>query len=156
LQKRNGAERTKRFYPKEGLFLEASVCRLGRAVLLLVAFLVGCSQGTGNRPSSPGETPAEAEKALRARFAEVRAAVKARDVDKLWGLLSSKSQAEAAKEAKAIRTAYERASPKERAQQEKDEGLRGKELAKLTGQGSSRAGAFTTSSRKWSRARSRR
>jgi hypothetical protein len=85
--------------------------------------------------STAGLRGAEADGPVRKRFAEVEAAVKAKDADKLWALLSSKTRAQAEKEAKAIREAYARAGPGERAAQEKDLGLSGAELAKLTGKG---------------------
>jgi hypothetical protein len=72
---------------------------------------------------------------VRQRFAEVQAAVKARDAGKLWGMLSSKSRADAEKEAKALRTAYEGADAAEKARLEKELGLAGEELAKLAGPG---------------------
>jgi hypothetical protein len=60
-------------------------------VMILAAGLAGCGPGatTGRRGS------AEDEAALRAAFAELQQAIKARDGEKLWGLLADKSQAEA-------------------------------------------------------------
>jgi hypothetical protein len=72
---------------------------------------------------------------VRKKFAELEAAVKAKDADKLWALLSSKTRARAEKEAKDVRAAYAKAGPKDKARQEKELGLPGKELAKLTGKG---------------------
>jgi hypothetical protein len=72
---------------------------------------------------------------VRERFAEVQAAIKAKDADKLWGLLSGKSRADAEKEAKAVRAAYEKADAEGKAKQEKELGLPGAELATLTGVG---------------------
>jgi hypothetical protein len=72
---------------------------------------------------------------VRERFKDLQAALKAQDGDKLWGLLSKKSQAEAEQAAKDLRAAYEQAGPEERAKQEKATGLSGAELSKLTGPG---------------------
>jgi hypothetical protein len=100
-----------------------------------MASVPGCSRGPADRSSAGGEPSGEAEAAVRQRFAEVQAAVKARDAGKLWGILSAKSRADAEKEAKAIRTAYEGADATEKARLEKELGLPGEELAKLAGAG---------------------
>jgi hypothetical protein len=72
---------------------------------------------------------------VRERFTAIQAAIKARQTDKLWDLLSSKSRVDADKEAKGIRTACEQASPEEKASQQKDLGLAEKDLLNLTGKG---------------------
>jgi hypothetical protein len=98
-------------------------------VLLLVSFAPGCTR----EPARPAAAPAESE--VREKFAQVQAAVKAGDADRIWALMSSKSRADAEKEAKAMRTAYQKGTAGEKAALEKDEGLGAEELAKLTGLG---------------------
>jgi hypothetical protein len=102
---------------------------------MFVVAAPGCSRETGDRSPTTGALPADAEASVRKRFAELQAAVKAQDADKLWGMLASKSRASAEQLARGIRTAYEKAGPGERAEQEKALGLAGEELAKLTGVG---------------------
>src|SRR5262249_45283292 len=52
-----------------------------------------------------------------------------------WMLLDSKSRADAERVANAVRAAYAKARPAEKAEQEKSLGLSGSELAGLTGKG---------------------
>jgi hypothetical protein len=72
---------------------------------------------------------------LRETFAELQSAVKNRDADKLWALLDRKSQADANREAEAIRAEHARASAEEKAKQEEALGLSGPEVSELTGTG---------------------
>jgi hypothetical protein len=103
------------------------------AGLLVVAFAAGCNNSpTGQTPPS-GPTPAAEEAAVREQFAALQAAVKARDADRLWGLLSSKSQADAERAATAARSAYDQAGAEEKARQVASLGLPGAAVAKLTG-----------------------
>ena len=63
-------------------------------VMALAAGLAGCAP----RPAAttaPAPGSAEDEAALRTAFAELQQAIKARDGEKLWGLLADKSRAEA-------------------------------------------------------------
>ena len=62
--------------------------------MILAAGLAGCAP----RPAATTAPPrgsAEDEAALRAAFAELQQALKARDGEKLWGLLADKARAEA-------------------------------------------------------------
>jgi hypothetical protein len=102
-----------------------------------LALAVGCS----TKPTGP--VPADEEPAVRATFAEFQAAVKARDADKLWGLLSSKSRADAERVAQTIRTAYSKTAAGEKANQEEELGLTRADLAGLTG------ARFITTRRFW-------
>jgi hypothetical protein len=72
---------------------------------------------------------------VRERFKDLQVAIKARDADRLWGMLSDKSRSEAEQVAREVRTAYEQAGPEERAKQEKAWGVSGAELSKLAGAG---------------------
>ena len=70
---------------------------------------------------------------LHTKFKELQAAVQAKDADKLWDLLSSKSRNDAEKTAREMRESYAKASPIERSKQEKTLGLNGKDISQLTG-----------------------
>jgi hypothetical protein len=105
--------------------------RLGWAGLLL-AVVVGCNKTADHSPAG-GASPEEAQ--VREKYKDLQAALKAQDADKLWDLLSKKSQAEAEQSAKDVRAAYEQAGPEEKARQEKSLGLGGAELGKLAGPG---------------------
>jgi hypothetical protein len=70
---------------------------------------------------------------VRAAFADLQAAIPGGDADKLWGLLSQKSRADAERVARDMRTAYEQAGRDAKAKQAERLGLTGEELAKLTG-----------------------
>jgi hypothetical protein len=101
--------------------------------LLLLALSTGCSRSPAGRSPSPERADADAESAVRAQFKELQAAYKARDAERIWGLIASQSQAEAETQAKVLRGAWEKADAGERARMEKDEGLSAGELARLTG-----------------------
>ena len=109
-------------------------CHLAWLIALLGS-AAGCAEKPADRAPGAGETAEEAEKAVRKKFAEVQAALKPPDADRLWALLSVKSRAAAETEAKVIRTSCEQASASEKLVQEKDLGLSGQELAGLTGKG---------------------
>jgi hypothetical protein len=103
-------------------------CRYGWTGILCVAFVLGCSKA----PDSPA---ANQEAAVREQFAQLQAALKNRDTDKLWTLLDSKSQAEAERAAKDIQTTHHKASAEEQAKQTDVLGLTATEVAGLTGKG---------------------
>jgi hypothetical protein len=96
--------------------------------IIALGLTLGCS-GARQTPESKGEDQ------VRATFSALQAALKARDVDKLWMLLDAESQADAERAAQAIKAAYEKAGPDEKAQQEKALGLTGAELSSLSGRG---------------------
>jgi hypothetical protein len=106
-------------------------------------FVVVSSGGCSKEPANPSSPPASdrsanaenAEAAVREKFVELQKAIKAKDTQKLWGLLSSASRATAETKAKEIRSAYEKGTAEEKAKLEKESGLPGAELAKLTGTG---------------------
>jgi hypothetical protein len=117
------------------------VGRCGWVGLLVVAFAAGCnSNPTERQPTGP--TPAEPEAAVREQFAALQAAVKARDADKLWDLLSSKAQADADRAATAARAAYEKGGADEKVKQAAALGLPDADVGKLTGQGFLRTRPF--------------
>jgi hypothetical protein len=115
---------------------------------LVLVFVPGC----GDRPADPAaptapaksaeESGPEAEKTVRGRFKEVQEAVKLRDTNKVWGLLSKKSRAEAEQSARDNRASYEQADPQERTKLDEALGLSGPEVAGLTGPGMLRTKRF--------------
>ncbi len=105
--------------------------RFGWIGLLSVVLLGGCTPPltTATRPA------ADDEGAVRAKFAELQAAVAKQDAAKIWALMDSKSRADAERAAQAVQAAYTKANAEEKAGQEKNLGLTGAELAGLTGPG---------------------
>jgi hypothetical protein len=108
-------------------------CRRGCAALLLV-FAAGCTKPPGTVPV-PGGATSGAEDGVRAAFTDLRSAIEGGDPEKVWVLLSGKSQADAERAAGEVRAAYERAGAAARARQEEALGVAGEDLAKLTGPG---------------------
>jgi hypothetical protein len=106
--------------------------RFGRAGIFWMALVLGCSKAPQQAPDS---APAGEEATVRAQFVALQAALEDGDAGKLWMVLDSKSQADAERAAKAIRAAYAKAGPDEKAELEKSLGLSGSELAQLTGKG---------------------
>jgi hypothetical protein len=98
----------------------------------MAAFTAGCSGGTGTTAPS---LPVADEAMARSRFAELQAAVKEGDADKLWSLMDGKSRADAEREAGKVKAAYAQAGPEDRAKLEEALGLTGSEVAGLTGKG---------------------
>jgi hypothetical protein len=82
---------------------------------------------------SGGRAAADDEADVRRRFAELQAALKARDADKIWPQLAEKSRADAEREARKTREAYAAAGQEERAKRETALGLTGAEISRLTG-----------------------
>jgi hypothetical protein len=101
---------------------------LACGVLFSVAFVSGCQKPATTSAGDP-------EKAIRETVAEFQAALKARDADKLWSLLDHDTQTDAERAAKTIRESYAKADATQKAEQEKNLGLPGAELAALTGVG---------------------
>ena len=97
--------------------------------LLLLIFALGCSKSD----RSAGQPAGNEEGAVRQAVTEFQAAFKHHDVDKLWSLLDSESQADAERAAKAIQGAYSKATPEQKVEREKALGLSGAELGALTG-----------------------
>jgi hypothetical protein len=72
---------------------------------------------------------------VRQAFTNLLAAVKTKDTDKLWALLSTKSRDDAERIAKTLREAYAKAGADDKAKQEKATGLSDTDLKDLTGKG---------------------
>ncbi len=86
-------------------------------------------------PSLLQSAPRDDEKEAKACFENFQAALKAKDASKIWKLLDAESRDAAERAAKAVKTAYNKASAEKKAAWEKALGLPGAELAKLTGEG---------------------
>ena len=104
------------------------LARMGWLVLFAAAFAGGCPKPTERSGGND-------EGAVREAVSAFQAALKARDADKLWQLLDAESRADAERAAQAVRDAYAKAGPEQKAEQEKALGLPGAELATLTGTG---------------------
>lgn len=104
--------------------------RMSRFVWIACA-VVACAGGC----KSGENTSAKDEAAVREAFTAFQQALKAKDADKLWELLDSDSHSDAERAAKTVQDAYAKADAKTKAEQEKNFGLPGDELAKLTGKG---------------------
>jgi hypothetical protein len=94
----------------------------------LLAALVGCS-------ASDKPPPATGEDEVKKAFASLQEALKAKDADKIWALLDADSQADAERQATAVRDAYAKADKAGREEMEKTLGLGGKELESVKGVG---------------------
>ena len=68
---------------------------------------------------------------IRGAFGQLQKAVKARDADKIWGLVDADTQADANRAAKTVAAAY--AKTKDKTDFEKKYGLSAKELADMSG-----------------------
>ena len=79
--------------------------------------------------------PASDEAEVRRKFGELQAAMAKKDTEKIWALLSTKSQSEAEKTAKEARTFYAKASADEKAKLAESLGIKEAEIKDLTGPG---------------------
>src|SRR5262249_44980478 len=91
-------------------------CSLCVTILLFVFF--ACAL-TAFNPMPATAKASSQEDAVRKTFAELQAAVKAKDADKLWALLSTKSREDAERVAKTVREAYAKSDASEKGKQEK-------------------------------------
>ncbi len=101
---------------------------LASVSLVCLAFAAGC-------PKPAERSTANEERAVHEVVTAFQGALKARDADRLWSLMASDSRADAERAAKAVRELYAKAGALEKAEQEKEMGLSGAELATLTGAG---------------------
>ena len=81
--------------------------------LFLVALAVGCSSSPASRPAVARPSAGE-DAEVRKRFAELEEAVKLKDADKLWALLSTKSQDDTERIAKGVSETYVKAGADEK------------------------------------------
>lgn len=101
---------------------------------ILVLVLAGCNKTN----SGPGKE----EDQVRRAFADLQAAIKERQTDKLWALLDSDSQMDADRVAKLAKEGHAQGEAKKKQTLEKALGLTGKEMAGLTGKSFLKTAAF--------------
>ena len=96
--------------------------------LSLLPFLAlsGCSKESAAPTSNPEED-------IKAAWASFQEAVKAKDPEKIWGLLDADTQAGAENAAKSLREKYAKATPAEQAELQKKYVLSGEEIATIKG-----------------------
>jgi hypothetical protein len=116
--------------------------RLTGVGLLALALAAGCARQEAKDAKEGKAPPEDAEAQVKARFGELQAAAKAGDVERLWALLAGKSQTDAERVAKEVRSAYAAAGAEGKKRQEESLGLSAKELAELTGKGYLRTKRF--------------
>jgi hypothetical protein len=115
--------------------------RLTGMGFLTLALVAGCTRQEGQEAKGAKGQP-ESTDQVKARFGELQAAAKAGDVERLWALLASKSQTDAERIAKEVRSAYAEASAEAKKRQEESLGMSGKELTELTAKGYLRSKRF--------------
>ena len=101
--------------------------RLVHLAVILAA--VGCS-----KPAAQSAAGSE-EEAVQKAFAAFQEAMKAKDGEKLFGLLDAESQADAERAAQSVKDAYAKATPAEKGEKEKELGLSAAEVAALDAKG---------------------
>lgn len=101
------------------------------AGIIIGVFLAGCTPGS--REAKPGASAGKGEEEVKTAFASLQAAVKAKDGDKIWSLLDKDSQADADREAKAVKEAFGKLADKDKSDFEKKLALSADELSNMTG-----------------------
>ena len=97
--------------------------------LAVILAACGCS-----KPATPPAAGSE-EEAVQKAFAALQEAMKAKDGEKLFGLLDAESQADAERAAQSVKDAYAKATPADKSEKEKELGLSAAELAALDAKG---------------------
>ena len=99
--------------------------------IIFFASLVGCN------PSAPKDNPADkskkSEDEIKQAFSSLQAAIKAKDVDKIWSLMAKDTQGDVEREGKVVKEAFAKLAESERAAYEKKVGLTAKEMTEMTG-----------------------
>jgi hypothetical protein len=98
---------------------------------VIVALIAGCT----NAPSGGGDPQTQ----VKTAFESLQAALKAKDADKIWGLIDKDSQADAERAAKAWKEEYAKADADKT---KKDLGITADDLAKLDGKSFLKTEAF--------------
>src|SRR5262249_32298246 len=103
-------------------------CTLFALPVMALSFLVGCGG------AKTGDDHKKHEEEIKQAFASLQDAVKAKDVDKFWGMLTPDTQADAERQAKLLKERYEKENDKEKKETlEKKFGLTSKEISELSG-----------------------
>jgi hypothetical protein len=113
------------------------------ASIVIAASVVGCnppapanksaSKSDAGKTTAPTNADKKSEEEIKKAFEALLAAIKAKDVDKIWGLLAKDSQGDTEREAKAVKEAYAKLAEKDKPAYEKKVGLSAKELSEMTG-----------------------
>jgi hypothetical protein len=94
--------------------------------------LLAASLGCSNSAAPPAPAPAD-DAPVREQFTVLQTTIKEGDPDRIWALLNDRSQADAERIAREVRTAYGQASAEDKTKREKELGLSAAELAELSG-----------------------
>jgi hypothetical protein len=96
-----------------------------KIVCLMLASVTGCA----------GSAAADDTEVLHQKFKEIQQAVKIKDAEQLWNLVSIKTQKDADKIGKEVRETYGKASSEEKRKQEQTLGLSAADFQELAGKG---------------------
>ena len=110
--------------------------------IVCAASLVGCNQPASK--DKPGGGTKKSDEEIKQAFTSLQAAIKAKDVDKIWGLLAKDTQGDCEREGKAVKEAFGKFEEKEKASYEKKVGLSAKELSEMTGKHYVKSSTFFT------------
>ena len=110
--------------------------------IVLAAPLVGCNRAAPK--VNPADAAKKSEEEIKQAFTSLQAAIKAKDVDKVWGLLAKDSQADSEREGKAVKEAYAKLAEGDKPAYEKKVGLSAKELTEMTGKLYAKSSTFFT------------
>lgn len=101
------------------------------ASFLFAVSLLGCNRAAPVNKGGDGDKKSEAE--IKTAFASLQAAIKAKDADKVWGLLARDTQKDAERQGKAVQEAFANLPDADKPAYEKKVGLSAKELTEMTG-----------------------
>ncbi len=110
--------------------------------IVCAAFLAGCNPSTP--ASKTADPPKKSEEEIKQAFSSLQSAIKAKDADKIWGLLAADSRADSEREGKAVKEAFSKLADKEKSDFEKKIGLSAKEIADMTGKLYVKSASFFT------------
>ena len=104
--------------------------------VLFSASLIGCGSSTpANKPvaTKPVESAKDNDEQIKQAFGNLQAAIKAKDGDKVWGLMAKDARDDAEREAKVMKESFGKLTGDDKAGYEKKVGLSAAELAAITG-----------------------
>ena len=105
--------------------------------IVLVVSIVCAGSLAGCNPSAPKDKAADgtkkSEEEIKQAFTALQSAIKAKDVDKIWSLLSADTQGDTEREGKAVKEAFGKLAESDKPAYEKKVGLSARELTEMTG-----------------------
>jgi hypothetical protein len=116
-----------------------NVCFL--TTLIVSLGLAGC---TNNAGADKAGNSKKSEDDIKQSFTALQAAIKAKDGDKVWTMMSKDAQEDAERQAKAIKEAHTKMSDKEKEEYEKKIAVSVKDLTSFDGKGYVRSKSFFT------------